>query len=457
MPFAESIPRILPRACSAASLFAVFACGTDRTGPPPAEEEPSQINTVEASASQATILVEEIVTVSCLRRSPAGTVLAGSNSQWDVSLGTGGSTALEPVVAVQRGPTRQFKGMHAGGATVFCSYLKTDGSVESIGSIQISVVDYLLSWLPTSRTDPLARGETEERSVSVVDPRGGAPLLLTANNMSFRPGSSFQVAVAVGATPSRAVVTALTSAPPVSTTVLAVFRTPSGREITGTLQVPLVHEGTVACQPSSIPVGGTSNCVLRTSAGQSIANDGFVTWTSDAPDRATVNAVNGLVTGVSPGPVTILARRRWTGNLDVDINIRGSAPLTVTAPTPPTAADLIGSYTKLGSRATTCSPSAFGENFTVTLDVIADASSPSGVRLVEVHPTVTLPWSFVTATPITAGLRLQTGTPTRTIGGREYVTYLEAEFVNGTYRGFETFTLVGTSCVERYAIEGARR
>jgi hypothetical protein len=134
----------------------------------------------------------------------------------------------------------------------------------------------------------------------------------------------------------------------------------------------------------------------------------------------------------------------------------GTGKVTVTRALRPT--DLIGTYSKNGSRTASCNPSAFGAGFEAVLNIVADANNPSGILLLEVHPTVTLQWSFLTITPVKNGFRIVTGRPQRDIGGRLYETFLDLDIAyERITRGIETFKLVGQACEESYGLTGFKR
>lgn len=82
---------------------------------------------------------------------------------------------------------------------------------------------------------------------------------------------------------------------------------------------------------STVSVGATIqlNAVPRDAAGNIVSGLPMPSFTTSDPTRATVDA-NGMLTGASPGPVTITATLTVSGE-----TLTASAELTITAPAPP--------------------------------------------------------------------------------------------------------------------------
>jgi trimeric autotransporter adhesin len=129
----------------------------------------------------------------------------------------------------------------------------------------------------------------------------------------------------------------------------------------------------VAAPPSAGTLSGNQNiCIAGTSTFSSTVNGG--SWTTSNPSVATVNAANGLVTGVAAGSATITYTVSGTNGCP---NATATRIVTVTAP--PSAGTLSGNQNICVSNTITFSSTVNGGSWTTSNPSVATVNAATGV------------------------------------------------------------------------------
>jgi uncharacterized protein YjdB len=317
---------------------------------------PVPVATVSVSPLSASVVVGNTRQLSAITKDSTGTILTGRTVAWssDNTAATVDASGLVTAVAV-------------GSATITAtSEGKSGTSVITVTLVPVASVTVS----PT--TASVMVGATQQLAATAKDASGS---VLTGRSITW--SSSNTTLATVNA--STGLVTGIAAGGPVTITA-----TTEGKSGTGSITVTPVPVATVTVTPSpaTVAVGGTQPLTATLKdANNNVLVGRVVTWSSNAPSVASVNASNGVVTGVSSGSATVTATsesQSGTSSVTVTPSAGGTGPLRVSSRNRryfETAAGqivyLTGSHTwaNLQDNGTTDPPPVF--NYSAYLDFLA--------------------------------------------------------------------------------------
>jgi uncharacterized protein YjdB len=331
--------------------------------------------TSEGQSGTSTITVTPVPVASVSVTPPSASVVVGNTQQ--LTAVTKDSTG-----ATLTGRTITWSSDNAAAASVDANGLVTAAGVgtatitaTSEGKSGTSVITVTLVPVATVTVSPatasIMAGATQQLAATTKDANGN---VLTGRSISW---SSSNVSIAT-VNASSGLVTGVAAGGPVTITA-----TSEGKSGTASVTVTPVPVATVTVTPSSatVAVGGTQamSATLR-DANNNLLTGRSVTWSSDAPSVASINASNGVVTGVSSGSANVTATsegKSGTASVSVTPSTGSTGPLRVSSRNRryfETAAGqivyLTGSHTwsNLQDNGTTDPPPAF--NYSAYLDFL---------------------------------------------------------------------------------------
>ncbi|MDB4913260.1 MAG: hypothetical protein JWM95_904 [Gemmatimonadetes bacterium] len=299
----------------AAGTVTISASAEGKTGSATLVIAQMPVALVALSAPSAIRVGESAPTIAILT-SANGTVLENRPISWSSS---------SPAVA-RVSVSGLITGVAEGTATISAT---SEGKVGTTTVTVSNPVD-AISISPTSAT--VAIGATTSLVARVVDNTGA---LLMDRTVTWSSSD-----------PAKAVVSQSGTVTGVGAGTVTITAAAEGRSATAAITVgvpaPPAAVSTVTLSPLtvSVPVGTTTTLtpVLKDALGNTLAGR-VVTWSSTDPTRATVNS-SGVVTGVAPGLVAILATSEGkTGNAAVTVV---AAPVSSVTLTPPTSTIYVG-------------------------------------------------------------------------------------------------------------------
>lgn len=270
---------------------------------------PVPVASVSVTPASASVVVGNTQQLSAVTKDSTGAVLTGRTVTWSSnnSAATVDANGLVTAVGV-------------GTATITA----TSEGKSGTSLITVTVVP-VASVTVTPATASIMVGATQQLAATTKDANGN---VLTGRSISW---SSSNTAIAT-VNASSGLVTGVAAGGPVTITA-----TSEGKSGTASVSVTPVPVATVTVTPSpaTVAVGGTQamSATLR-DANNNVLTGRVVTWSSDAPSVASINASNGVVTGMSSGSATVTATsegKTGTASVSVTAATGGSGPLRVSA------------------------------------------------------------------------------------------------------------------------------
>lgn len=279
-----------------AGAVTITATSEGRSGTAAVTVTLNPVATVTVRPSPDTLGVGTDATLTATLRDAAGLLLANRNVAWNstnVQVATVSSTGV--VTALSPGNT-----------------LISAVSEGKVGSANIVVLARLASTVTlTPSSSTIIVGNTLQLTSQVTDPYGN---ILNNKSITFISDKG-----AVATVTAAGLVTAITPG------TARITATSEGKVGTATIVVNPLPVGKVVISPSSATIftGTARQLTAQTQAASGAALPGrSVTWTSGAPDVASVSAT-GLVTPIGPGVALIVA---------VSEGVAGFSTITVQAP-----------------------------------------------------------------------------------------------------------------------------
>ena len=248
-------------------------------------EPPAAVATVTAAVADGTIVVGQSTQASAVPRDEAGNVLDGRAVTW-----TSSAPAVASVDAAGR-----VTGASVGTTSIFATCEGLSGSVQ-VGVI-VPPPAPVATVTASLASSALYVGQATQATAVLRDASGN---LLAGRSVAWS-SSNASVATVNAAT---GVVTAT------GVGTVGIIATSEGKTGSASMTVALVPVATVIATlgTSSVTVGQATqaSAVLRDAAGN-VLSGRTIAWTSSNPAVATVNAANGLVTGLAAGTASITA------------------------------------------------------------------------------------------------------------------------------------------------------
>ena len=270
---------------------------------------PVPVAAVSVSPPSASVVVGNTQQLSAVTKDSTGATLTGRTVTWSSNNAAATVDANGLVAAVS-----------AGTATITAtSEGKTGTSIITVTLVPVATVAV------SPATASVMAGATQQLTATAKDASNN---VLTGRSVTW---SSSNGAVAT-VNASTGLVTAKVPGGPVTITA-----TSEGKSGTASITVTPVPVATVSVSPSpaTVVVGSVLSltATLRDAA-NNVLTGRVVTWSSDAPSVASVNASTGVVTGVSSGSATVTATsegKNGTASVSVTPSTGGTGPLRVSA------------------------------------------------------------------------------------------------------------------------------
>ena len=290
-----------------AGVATITATSEGQNGASTITVTPVPVASVSVTPPSASVVVGNTQQLNAVTKDSAGTTLTGRTVTWssDNAAATVDANGLVTAVGV-------------GTATITAtSEGKSGTSLITVTLVPVASVTV------TPATASVMAGSTQQLVATTKDANGN---VLTGRAISW--SSSNVAAATVNA--STGLATGVAPGGPVTITATA-----EGKSGTASVTVTPVPVATVTVTPSpaTVAVSGTLalSATLR-DANNNVLTGRVVTWSSNAPSVASVNASNGVVTGASSGSATITATsegKSGTTSVTVTPSTGGTGPLRV--------------------------------------------------------------------------------------------------------------------------------